>query len=69
MKMTSEEAIVAATINAAFAVNRHEKVGSIEAGKQADIVILNVPNYEHIPYHFGVNHVETVIKAGQIVVG
>ena len=69
MKMKPEEAIVAATLNAAFAINRQEKVGSIEVGKQADIIILDVPNYAHIPYHFGVNLVETVIKSGRIVVG
>ncbi len=69
MKMTPEEAIVAATINAAFAIDRAEKVGSIEVGKQADLIILDVPNYGHIPYRFGVNHVETVIKSGRIVVG
>lgn len=69
MGMTPEEVIVAATINAAFAIGREEKVGSIEVGKQADIIILDVPDYQHIPYHFGVNHVEKVIKAGQMVSG
>ncbi|MBA3046654.1 MAG: imidazolonepropionase [Candidatus Thermoplasmatota archaeon] len=69
MKMMPSEAIVASTINAAHAVNRHRKVGSIEVGKQADVIILDVPNYEHIPYHFGVNLVDTVIKAGEIAVG
>jgi imidazolonepropionase len=69
MGMTPEEAIVAATMNAAFAVGRQEQVGSIEVGKQADIIILDVPNYNHIPYRFGVNHVERVIKRGEIVVG
>lgn len=68
MKMTPEEAIVAATINAAHAVNRAHLVGSIEVGKQADLIILNVPNYQHIPYHFGINHVSAVIKNGEIVV-
>jgi imidazolonepropionase len=69
MRMTPEEAIVASTINAAFAVNRAEQVGSIEVGKQADLIILDVPNYAHIPYHFGVNLVEKVIKSGKVVVG
>jgi imidazolonepropionase len=68
MKMLPAEAIAAATINAAFAVDRADMVGSIEIGKMADIIILDVPNYHHIPYHFGVNHVGTVIKAGKIVV-
>jgi imidazolonepropionase len=69
MKMMPSEAIVAATINAAHAINRAEKVGSIEVGKQADIIVLDIPNYEHIPYHFGTNHVNTVIKNGEIAVG
>ena len=69
MKMTPAEAIVASTINAAHAIDRAGKIGSIEIGKKADIIILDVPNYQHIPYHFGVNHVETVIKDGVIVIG
>ena len=69
MRMMPAEAIVASTINAAHAVNRAQKVGSLEAGKQADVIILNVPSYEHIPYRFGTNHVETVIKKGDIVAG
>ena len=69
MGMTPEEAIVASTINAAFAIGLQDRVGSIEVGKQADIIILDVPNYMHLPYHFGVNNVETVIKKGKVVVG
>lgn len=69
MKMMPSEAIVAATINGAHAINRASTVGSLEVGKQADVIILDVPNYEHIPYHFGVNHVEAVIKKGEFVVG
>ena len=68
MKMLPAEAITAATINAAHAVNRAEQVGSLEVGKNADLIILDVPNHHHIPYHFGINHVETVIKNGKIVV-
>jgi imidazolonepropionase len=69
MRMRPEEAIVAATLNAAFAINRQEKVGSLEVGKQADIIVLGIPNFAHIPYHFGVNLVETTIKSGRIVMG
>ncbi len=69
MKMTPAEAIVASTINAAHAIDKAGEVGSIEIGKKADIIILDVPNYQHIPYHFGVNHVEKVIKDGVIVIG
>jgi imidazolonepropionase len=64
MKMTPAEAITAATFNAACAIKMNNKVGSLEKGKQADIIILDCPNHKFIPYHFGVNLVETVIKKG-----
>ena len=67
MKMKIEEVIVASTINAAYSVGVGDKVGSIEKGKNADILIMDVPSYTFIPYHFGVNLVETVIKSGKIV--
>lgn len=67
MKMSPAQAISAATINAAHAVNRASKIGSLEAGKQADVIILDVPNHRMIPYHFGVNHVKTVVKKGNVV--
>lgn len=68
MKMTPAEVISASTINAAHAVDRGEEVGSLEAGKKADIVIFDAPNYMFLQYNFGVNLVETVIKKGQVVV-
>lgn len=68
MGMTPEEAIIAATINAAHAINRGDKIGSLEVGKKADIVIMDVPNYLQLFYHYGMNHTDTVIKDGQIVV-
>ncbi len=68
MKMTPAEVITAATINAAHAIDRANQIGSIEVGKKADIVIMDVPNYKHLTYHYGVNHVQTVIKNGVIVV-
>lgn len=67
MRMTPAEAISAATINAAHAIKRSHLVGSLEPNKQADIVIMGVPNHAHIPYHFGVNLVDKVIKAGKLV--
>ncbi len=66
MRMTPAEAIGAATINAAHAINRSHVVGSLEPNKQADILIIDTPNHTHIPYHFGVNLVEKVIKNGKI---
>lgn len=68
MKMSIEEIIIALTINAAFAVNRGESIGSIEIGKKADIIILEYPSINFLPYHAGVNIVETVIKNGKKVI-
>ena len=67
MKMTPAEAITAATFNAACAIDQQQNIGSIEKGKQADILILNIKNHQMLPYHFGINHVETVIKHGKIL--
>ncbi len=68
MKMTPEEALLAATINSAAAIGLHENIGSIEVGKQADLVIINAPNYKHIPYKFGTaSLVDMVIKNGKVV--
>ncbi len=68
MGMTMEEVITATTLNAAYAINRGDRIGSLQAGKQADIVILNVENYRQMNYHYGMNHVQTVIKKGEVVV-
>lgn len=66
MKMTQAEAISAATVNAAHSLGRTD-IGSLEVGKQADIIVLDIPNYKHLGYHFGVNLVEMVVKKGKIV--
>lgn len=68
MRMTSAEAIVAATINAAHAIGEADRIGSLDPGKRADIVIMNAPNHRFLGYKFGVNLVETVIKNGKVVV-
>lgn len=65
MKLTPAEALAATTINAAFALGRGDRVGSLEPGKQADILILDIPDYRHLGYRFGSNLVKTVIKSGQ----
>jgi imidazolonepropionase len=67
MRMTPAEAIVASTINSAYAVDKGNEIGSIGEGKKADLVIWNIQNYKEIPYHFGVNLVEQVIKDGKVV--
>jgi len=67
MGMTPEEAITAATINGAAALKMSDRVGSIEVGKQADIILYDAPNYRYIPYHFGSNLVVKIIKKGTIL--
>ena len=67
MRLTPEEVITAATINGAASLKLEEKIGSIEVGKKADMVIFDAPNLEYIIYHFGVNHTDKVIKDGHIV--
>ena len=64
MHLTPEEAICALTLNGAAALGRADRVGSIDCGKQGDLVILEFPSYRYIPYRMGVNTVEQVIKRG-----
>jgi imidazolonepropionase len=67
MRLTPAEALAAATINAAHAVGRGDTVGSLEQGKQADVVLLRVPDYRHLAYRVAENLVEMVIKRGRVV--
>lgn len=67
MNMSIEEVITALTINGAASVDRADTVGSLEPGKQADIVFLKFPSIHFMPYHTGINLVETVIKKGETV--
>lgn len=66
MKLTPEEAVTALTINGAAALGREKKIGSIDVGKKADMVLLKYPSYKFLPYHVGMNIVDTVIKDGVI---
>jgi imidazolonepropionase len=68
MRLTPAQAIAAATINAAAAIGRQERIGSLETGKQADLIVLNTSDYRHLGYRFGVNLVERVMKKGRFVV-
>jgi imidazolonepropionase len=68
-KLTPAEALVAATINAAYSLGVANRVGSLTPGKLADVLIADVPDYRHLAYRFGANPIETIIKRGQIVVG
>jgi imidazolonepropionase len=69
LRLTPAQAVAAATVNAAAAVGRQDRVGSLEPGKQADLLILDTPDYRHLGYRFGTNLVRTVIKAGRVVWG
>lgn len=68
MGMTMEEVLCATTVNAAYAINRGHQIGTLEVGKQADLVLLNVPNYKQLQYFYGMNHTHTVLKNGRVVV-
>ena len=65
LRLTPAQAIAAATINAAAAIQRADRVGSLEPGKQADLIVLSVADYRHLGYRFGTNLVTTVIKKGR----
>lgn len=66
-KLLPAEALNAATLNAAHAIGLGDQLGSLEVGKQADILIINAPDYRYLAYEFGYNLVETVIKRGKVV--
>ena len=68
MRMTPAEALTAATINAAHSIRRADRIGSIEEGKKADLVIFQVPDYRFLGYQLGSNMVDTVVKNGKVVV-
>jgi imidazolonepropionase len=67
MRLTPAEAVLAITIHAARAIRKEKEIGSLEPGKQADLVSLNIPDYRHLSYHFGINHVWKVVKKGKVV--
>jgi imidazolonepropionase len=67
MRMTPAEAITAATINAAYSLGRHARMGSIEVGKFADLAVFDLADYREIPYYFGVNKCWMTMKRGEII--
>jgi imidazolonepropionase len=69
MGLTQGQALVAATLNAAHAIGRGETVGSLEPGKQADLLLLTLDDYRHLGYRFGTNLVQAVFKHGRLVAG
>ncbi len=66
MRLAPAEALAAATINAAAAINLENSIGSLEPGKQADLLILTLPDYRHLAYRFGGNLTRAVLKKGQM---
>ena len=67
LRLAIEEALTAATLNAACCLGLGEEVGSIEVGKRADLVLLDAPNLLHLAYHYGINPVAAVVKDGRLV--
>jgi len=67
LKLSPEEIWHAVTVNAAYAIGRGDVAGTIAVGRKADIVLWDAPNYLYIPYHYGVNHTNTVIKNGKVI--
>ncbi len=67
MKMSPAEALTSATLLSAKAIRREQISGSLEEGKNADISLLEIPNFQYIPYHYGMNHVKMVIRHGKII--
>ncbi len=67
LRMSPAEALVAATINAAYSLKREKRIGSLETGKQANIAVFDVDDYREIPYYFGVNKCWMTLKKGQPV--
>ncbi len=67
MNLSPEETIAASTLNAAAAIGLSHEIGSIEKGKKADLIVLDIPNYKFLPYHFGENFVVKVVKRGIVL--
>jgi imidazolonepropionase len=69
MRVTGAEGITAATINAAYSLGRGDRIGSIEPGKLADIVIHDCRDYRELAYFFGLEHAWRVVLGGRLVYG
>ncbi len=66
--LTIEQALNAVTINAAYAVDRQERAGSLAVGKDLDLLLLDIPDYQYLAYHPGIDPLRTVLKSGRVVV-
>lgn len=69
LKMSMEEALVASTLNAAYSMDLHHRLGSIEIGKEASFLVLDIPSYKELFYHYGTNHISKVFIKGQEYIG
>lgn len=67
MKLTPEEALTAVTLNSACALGLGDRIGTIEKGKAADLILIDAASYRFLPYHFGINQVAMTIKNGKII--
>ena len=67
LRLTPAEGLTAATLNAAAAVGRADRLGSVEPGKRCDLVVTEAADYREVPFHFGVNNVRAVIAGGRLV--
>ena len=67
MRLLPHELLWATTLTAARSLHLADQIGSIEVGKQADLVILDIPNLNYLPYHYGINHTWMTIKKGKVV--
>lgn len=68
LRMLPEEVLTAATINPAYSLDIHDRVGSLQIGKEADILLLKSKNLDYFIYHYGINHTKAVFKKGKLVV-
>lgn len=67
MRLAPAEAITAATLNAAYSLRRHHRLGSLEPGKDADLIVMDVDDYRKIPYYFAWNHCVMTVKRGRMI--
>jgi imidazolonepropionase len=67
MRMTPSSAVRSATVTAASAIDRTDGLGTLREGSPGDLVVADVPDYQHLPYNFGVQNVQTVVKNGEVV--
>lgn len=67
MKMLPAEVICSSTLHSARALCREKELGTLEVGKKADIVLHDIPNFRYLPYHYGMNHVQLVVRNGEII--